>query len=204
MKTQFYVGQKVFDEGVQEEGVVHSICYTLKYPVKVYFQDKGYRTYTLDGEFLHGNERIRLYPVDSIEKPFFEVDDIVSDIRFGRGKVVHVTKHHNGFPVRVLFDSGKSVNYCPDGKGAEDHLEPILKLVERKEKCKFRVGDEVISLSSGPGIVKDIMQNCIYVSFFSYTEAYTKEGRLKTSHYYPTLFLLSENPTLNEIIGRTE
>lgn len=157
----------------------------------------------LDGKHFTPDNYISLYPAEPVGTPLFEIDDIVSDIRFGRGKVVHVTKCHNKFPVRVLFDSGKRVNYCLDGKGAKDHLKPILKLIKRKEKCKFRVGDAAISLLSGPGTVIEIGEHSVSVSFESYTETYDKDG-IYLPYQYPTLFLTSENPTLKQIIGSTD
>lgn len=215
METEFYVGQKVVDILYGGEGMVLRVVprgHYNTYPVIVSFFE-GIRTYTLDGKFVSDNKIRWLYPVGtsvSIRTPaheesstLFQLGDIVYDLRFGQGKVVSTGSVENGYQVRVSFDSGKTFSYCHDGKASKNHLEPILKLLKRKEKCKFHVGDAVISLLSGPGTVIEIGEHSVSVSFESYTETYDKDG-IYLPYQYPTLFLTSENPTLKQIIGSTD
>lgn len=214
METEFFVNQEVVDIISGKEGRVTSTQAYAINSIAVLFPDDIVRYYTKDGMLYRDNVVRQLYPAGTMatiqvrtpedQQSLFQVDDIVSDLRFGQGKVVSTGSAENGYQVRVSFDSGKTVSYCPDGKASKNHLEPILKLLERKEKCKFHVGDAVISLLSGPGTVTEIGELSVSVSFEAYTEVYTKDGRHYPEHKCPTLFLTSENPTLKQIIGSTD
>lgn len=213
METEFFVNQEVVDIISGKEGRVTSTQAYAINSIAVLFPDDIVRYYTKDGMLYRDNIVRQLYPAGTTatiqvhtqedQQSLFQVDDVVYDLRFGQGKVASTGSAENEYPVRVYFNSGKRVNYCHDGKDSKDHLESILKLVERKEKCKFHVGDAVISLLSGPGTVTEIGEHSVSVSFEAYTETYDKEG-IYLPYQYPTLFLASENPTLKQIIGSTD